>query len=256
MPPIPVHIDAPISPSRTKAAPPQAALAASDQATSSDPTSAQAYPAARPGAPAAPGPTPYLSRPQPAPTRTTDPSSAPHDLPPAPQPGAVPQPPTQPAPSTLPPPPHASLPSPAVPHQLHIPPPQQNLAPTATTDPTPRGRPGPGPTTLDLGPVSGAAPAPALHPPGYRQDAYAQELSPAARASLDEQQASEKRTSGIFGGLGDLPGSGGVGGGGALDGGAGAEEVWRKVKGWGSVAGEKAAEVHGEVWKWIDGSAK
>ena len=97
-----------------------------------------------------------------------------------------------------------------------------------------------------MGPVSSpmAAHEPqSVHAPGYQQNAYAQEMTPAQRSSLEEQ---EKRES-VVTGLG-LGGGGGGTIGGSADGG-GSESavesvgnVWNAVKGWASTAGEKLAE--------------
>lgn len=85
------------------------------------------------------------------------------------------------------------------------------------------------------------------HPTGYQQNLFAQELSPAQRASLDQQEETERRGS-FFAGL---PG-GNVGagaGGSASEGGDTAGNVWNTVKGWASAAGSKAAEVEADVWR-------
>ncbi|KAK4548586.1 hypothetical protein LTR36_009496 [Oleoguttula mirabilis] len=259
MPPIPVHIDDPITPQKAQGVTPQtsnlsAAASSASDATTTTPNQQVSYPAARPGQPAVPAPTPYIPRPQPQVTRTTPPSLG-ENGPPPPQPGVVPMPPSQQvtmtATSTLPPPPKAgeSLQQTSFTstlNQMHIPPPQQNYAPThSTTTATPATpRRSGGPTTLNLGPVI-STPASAEHPPGYQQNVYAQEMSPAQRASLDQ----ETRRESIAAQLGLVGETDGLGGG--SDGKAG--DMWNAAKGWLSTAGAKLVETEEQVWKRING---
>lgn len=244
MPPIPVHIEAPIAPAKAQGITPetqspQANTTTAETTTTSTLTYTQSYPAARPGQAAVPGPTSAVPKPQPVPTRTYNPAEQ-ADLPPPPQPGQAPQPNNtafQANATGIPPPPTASSTTTA-PAQTQWAPPQQNYAPTHTTDPaTPRAVRG-GPTTLDMGPVTSS---PAAHPPGYQQNVYAQELSPAQRASLDQQEAREKQSGNIFGDL-STPETGDT-----------AENVWNAVKSFGAKVGETAAKAHTEAWKLIDG---
>jgi hypothetical protein len=73
----------------------------------------------------------------------------------------------------------------------------------------------------------------------------AQEMSSAARASLDQQQEEQRRPSMVpnlnlnLGGAGD----------GAND---TAGNMWNAVKGWASAAGNSLAETEKEVWKRIN----
>ncbi|QIW95646.1 hypothetical protein AMS68_001164 [Peltaster fructicola] len=238
MPPIPVHIESPIAPKTDTAQPVTSQPADPVITTAIPPTSTQSYPAARPGAAAVPAPTSAIPKPQPQPTRTYNPAEQ-AGLPPQPQPGPVPNAGAfQANVTSIPPPPTAS-------NNAYVPPsvttapaqaqwsaPQQNYAPTHTTDASTPQR---GPTTINLGPVV----SPAAHPPGYQQDVYAQELTSQQRASLDQQEAREKQEQ-PFGVLSSQQGET-------------AENVWGAVKSWGSKAGEAAAKVHGEAWKWIDG---
>lgn len=134
------------------------------------------------------------------------------------------------------------------PPQMYISPPAQNHAPTHTTSTTntpPKA--GLGPTTLNFGAVSpvGGGIAPPSHPPGYQQNVMAQEMSSAARASLD---ATERRESlaGSFGlsgsGTSALPGTGGTNG------------IWDTVKGWGITASQTLAETEKKVWERVNKS--
>lgn len=247
MPPIPVHIEDPITPSKAQGitpqtAPPQPVTSQSvNAATTATPSSTQAYPAARPGAAAVPAPTSAIPKPPPQATRTYPAERS--DVPPPPQPGAAPQPNTiasQANATGNPPPPTTSNTSaipPAVtsaPDQTQWAAPQQNYTPTHATDSSTPQRARTGPTTVNLGPVA----SPAAHPAGYQQNVYAQELTSQQRASLDQQEEREKQEQ-PFGVLSPQ--------------GQTAENVWDTVKTWGSKAGEVAAKAHSEAWKILDG---
>ncbi|KAK5122262.1 hypothetical protein LTR85_004172 [Meristemomyces frigidus] len=259
MPPIPVHIDDPITPQKAQGVTPQTAdlpaqPSGGSNATTTAPSLPAAYPAARPGQAAAPAPTPYIPRPQPEATRTTQ-ASLGENGPPPPQPGAVPIAPSQQVPMTAtsapPPPPKAgesvqqtSFTSTL--NQMHIPPPQQNYALTYSTNTAPATpRRSGGPTTLNLGPVN-STPASAEHPPGYQQNVYAQEMSPAQRASLDQETRRESIAAqlGLTGGEKDGLSVGGEGK---------AGDMWNAAKGWLSTAGAKLVETEEQVWKRING---
>ncbi|CAK4033922.1 Hypothetical predicted protein [Lecanosticta acicola] len=241
MPPIQVHIDDPITPKKEAEAPVQQSP----------------YPAARPGAPAVPAPTPYVPNPQsqPQPTRTT-PATSNHG-PPPPQPGAVPvapasqqqqQIPMTAPPSNLPSPPKAGErppPTTTMPAQMGVPPPTQQANVRGTSAYSPPERAG-GPTTVNFGAAPQPIPAAASHPPGYQQDTNAQEMSSAARASLDAQERKDG-----MGGFGGNFGGGSSSGGGGLGGGDGAGDMWTAVKGWVGKAGETLAETEREVWRRI-----
>lgn len=266
MPPIPVHIDDPITPVKADGATPKTSEQLplpQNNATTTTQNDSPAYPPARPGAAAVPAPTPYLPRPQPQPSRTTQPSVA-QIAPPPPQPGAVPIPPSQQAyntaSSTLPPPPRAgeSLHQRQVsmPNQTSIPSPQQNFAPTHSTTsymPSPSRQQGSGgPTTLNMGPVTAHHEPQSAHPPGYQQNAYAQEMSPAQRSSLEEQERRESIVAGLGfgGGGGSASAASPVGGDGGED---SLGNMWNAVKGWANTAGEKLAETEESVWRRING---
>jgi hypothetical protein len=262
MPPIPVHIDEPITPSKPQGITSQTTQPDPTKTTSADAgvttTAASgpppAYPQAQPAHPAVPGATPFA---QPTPTRT---SQSPQDaVPPPPQPGAVPSPLAQSTPtSSLPPPPRAggqqgSAFTSAL-NAMHAPPPQINLAPTHSTDPSTPHRQQPA-TTVNLGPVQPPPSMAASHPTGYQQNLFAQEMSPAQRASLDQQEATERRGS-MFSGLpGGPSGSANNNGGGVIgdDASQTAGNVWNTVKGWASAAGSKVAEAEAAAWKTIEG---
>lgn len=245
MPPIPVHIEDPITPKKADGVTPQTqpnpsvtTAAAPVITTPISSPSTRRYAPAQPGQPAVPAPTGAAYRPNPPPTATYQPAG--QSGPPAPQPGAVPIAPQQANPTGIPPPPTASnaaVPVTAPPPQAQWSSPQQNYAPSHSTDPTtPQQRAGP--TTLNLGPVTGS---PASHPQGYQQNVYAQELNPAQRASLDQQRQREQQDVGILGNFSSPQTT------------EKAESMWNAVKGFGNTAGQKLAQAHGEAWKWIDG---
>jgi hypothetical protein len=263
MPPIPIHIGEPITPSKPQAVTPQTTQLDPTKTTSADAgitTAASgpppAHPQAQPAAPAVPGATPFA---QPTPTRATQ--CVPQDaVPPPPQPGAVPSPLVQSTPTTsnLPPPPRAGQGSAFTTalNAMHAPPPQINYATTKSTDPsTPHRQPSQPATTLNLGAVQPPPSMPASHPTGYQQNLFAQEMSPAQRASLDQQEAVERRGS-LFAGLpGGPSGSASGGGGGVIgeDASRTAGNMWNAAKGWASAAGSKVAEVEAAAWKKIEG---
>lgn len=246
MPPIPVHIDDPITPAKPQGVTPQTA---EQPATAPQPgiitttahSQPSAYPSARPGAAAVPAPTPYIPNPPPEPTRT---SHQQQNGPAPPQPGAVPLPPGQQAAisasSTLPAPPkpgealqqrQAGMPS-----QVSIPPPQQNYAPTHSTTYAPLPASG-GPTTVELGPVASPHEPQSQYPPGYHQNVHAQEMSSAQRSSLEDQERRES----VFANVGGDSANETAG------------NMWSTVKGWASAAGGKLAEVEESAWKQING---
>ena len=257
MPPIPVHIDEPITPSKAQGVTQKTPQPDPTKTTSADAgvTTAAAggpppaYPRAQPAAAPVPGAPPFAP---PTPTRTTQ---SPQDaVPPPPQPGAVPTPSAQPT-SSLPPPPRAGQGSAftSALNAMHAPPPQINLAPTHSTDPSTPTRQYQPATTVNLGPVNPPPSVSASHPTGYQQNLFAQEMSPAQRASLDQQEESERRGS-MFAGL---PGgqSGGAGGNGVIgeDASQTAGNMWNAMKGWASAAGSKVAEAEAAAWKKIEG---
>lgn len=174
-----------------------------------------------------------------------------------------------------------------MPPQLSIPPPPTNLAPTHSTSHASPTSPMKPQTTIPLGAVppppssqyaAPAAPGMSLsprhsveHPHGYVQNPYAAELSAAQRASLEAQENAERRhrsrgsiTSLL--GVGDsgaaagseFGGSGAGGAGGEGGGGGGGENgagggVWSTVKGFASVAGQKAVEMEEAAWRRVNG---
>lgn len=259
MPPIPINIDEPITPSKSQGVTPQTAQPDPTKTTSANAgviTAAAAgpppaYPKAQPAAPPIPGATPFA---QPTPTRTTQTSQ--DAGPPPPQPGAVPTPSAQPS-STLPPPPRAGQGSAFTDtlNAMHAPPPQINLAPTHSTDPSTPTRQYQPATTVNLGPVNPPPSVSASHPAGYVQNTFAQEMSPAQRASLDQQEAADRRGS-MFAGLPGGPSGSASGSGGRVmgeDASQTAGNVWNAVKGWASAAGNKVAEAEAAAWKKIEG---
>jgi hypothetical protein len=119
---------------------------------------------------------------------------------------------------------------------MGIPPPQQNYTPTHSTSAhAPSTASYPQQTTLNLGPLSSP-------PAGYHQNSYAQEISSAQRASLEQHEQREGYAPGL-----------GLGAGSSSAGNDTAGNVWNAVKGWANVAGTKLAETEEEVWKRING---
>jgi hypothetical protein len=285
MPPIPVHIDDPITPQKAKGVTPQTPGSAGSSAHSGTTTTQeqrqpQAYPPARPGAVAGPAPTPYILSPQPIPSRTV-PASALQDGPPPPQPGAVPVPPGQlavsstlPPASGLPPPPKAgeTVKQPQTtpyspPPQMSVPPPQRNYAPTHSTStsisslqsPRTPNRNVSGRTTYNFGAVPDGAGhhrrVSSEHPPGYQQNIYAQEMTPEQRASLDQETRRESFVD-KFGLGGDGDGRGGSPGGlGGGDMGETVGKAWEGAKGLLSAAGKQLADAEEKAWRWANGKS-
>lgn len=265
MAPIPVHIEDPISPTQgrrqdvqpqtqTQLDPSTTTPAYNPATTTAASTASQASQPARPGAAAVPGPTAAVTRPFPPATRTV--ALPQDDTPPAPRPGDAPSLANATAfqsNATSAAPPKASnassQPVTVAPAQAQYSPPEQNLMPTHSTDPTAAARSGP--TSLNMGPV--LAPA-AQHPPGYVQNAYAQELNPAQRASLEVQQQQEKQAEGFAGGLltGHVRTASSTSGAGA---GEAMGETWDAVRSGLDTAGKRASqmytEAHDAVWSYI-----
>ncbi|KAK0272933.1 hypothetical protein LTR91_001306 [Friedmanniomyces endolithicus] len=310
MPPIPVHIDDPITPTRPQGITPQTAAhehvvpsPATYVATTTTAAAARqsGYPAARPAV-AVPAPTPYIPIPQTAATRTTS-SLQNENIPPPPQPGAVPVPfqqPQQQASSGLPPPPRAgetaktrqgSAFTGAL-NNMYTPPPpaaaqhlQQNYAPTHSTSTTAASLPTTpqraGPTTLNYGPVASPLAGSGYRDTGpdtrrvsaeeqgggrggYVQNVYAQEMSSAQRASLEEEVRRESFVDklglgGVVGGGaghsvgGGSGGFGGTGREGEERGGEGLNGAWDAARGWFGKAASSIAEGEQEVWRRING---
>ena len=112
------------------------------------------------------------------------------------------------------------------------------------------------------------SPVAAPSPSGYQQNAYAQDMSPAQRASLDQEDRKgnivqslglDKLASGLTGGGGSGGGHGGggsLGGSGSGEGSVGetASQAWETAKGWVGALGKKAAETEEQVWKRINGN--
>lgn len=260
MPPIPIYSDAPITPTQAKGVTPQTAFeptSTTNPPATTTQDSSSAYPAAQPGAAAVPAPTGTVPTLRAPPTRTVPSAGQAQNGPPPPQPGAVPTPPTQAMSTTNTPPPQAGStpfqfpPVTTTPPQMFIPPPPTNAARRHSTQLSTPSSTRTGPTTIPLGVVN-LPPSPhviAESPGGYVQNAYAQEMSAAQRASLEAQEAAERNVrrgslQHIFAGArndGDLPAT------------AGEDGVWGAVRGWASGVGKKAVELEGSVWKRVNG---
>ncbi|KAL1297150.1 hypothetical protein AAFC00_004726 [Neodothiora populina] len=286
MPPIPIYTDAPITPTKANGVTPQTAgtnnnslgSALAGQTVTNGTTQPISYPAAQPGATAAgPAPTGYAARPAaapgPHPTATRTIPVAENNGPAAPQPAARPLPPNGGGVATMtstsaaaaiaaaaagPPPPPAPSHVTSLPPQMDVPPPATNYAPThSTSTATATTSSAAAPTTAttyNFGPVaprptsqySAAEPAQS-HPPGYVQDPFSQEMSAAQRASLEAQEA-------VDGGRGRNSFSALIGGDDGLGrGDEGVGGVWGAVKGFASVAGQKAVELEDSAWKRVNG---
>merc|ERR1712000_81225 len=235
MPAIPVYTASPLNAATADGQTPQTAQPgeqpsqqpASASATTTSTPVQSGYPAPQPGArptqPPPPAPTGLAQDQtsfQPTPTQ-----SLPVDGPPPPQPGAAPVPPT----SHLPPPPKVGEklqhPPPttasALPPQMSYPAPTSQYAAGKSTT-TAHLPPGPTPTSLYAGGGD--------HPPGYRQDVHASDMSSAQRAA---HEASVRDNSNVFE-TGDDEG------------------VWGTMKKWGTTVGNNLAAAENEVWKRIN----
>jgi len=235
MPPIPIYTDAPITAAAKadgvtpQTAPPPTRTTQEQPVTTTSTTSTNAYPPARPGAAAVPGPTPSIPRPQPPPTTTTTSAT---NGPPPPQPGAVPM---APHPSNNPTA-HPAAPSTSMPlpPQLSIPTPNTNAAPTSSTATAVPPRQLPAAHRLSL----------STHPPGYQQDQYASELSAAQRASLEASEARDRPQRNSISGI--LGGDDGDGFGNPS---SPSGRAWGAVKGALGSAGQGLAKWEEGVWK-------
>ncbi|CAN8097068.1 unnamed protein product [Discula destructiva] len=248
MPPIPIYSHSPINTAaKADGASPQTAEKGLDTKNPSGPppttTQNSSYPAAQPGAPAAPAPTgnssvqqPHYAPPTPEPTRT-QPLEPQNPAPP--QPNAFPVPygyldgagAPQATPTGLPPPPKAGesslrSPPPAAtqpttpaayyPPQMSIPAP-----PAAASQSAQRGTA----TTVSFGQA-----------PGYQQNPHAGELDRyqrAAQEALERDERDQARRA-------------------SLSEAAGVDGVWGSVKGAMAAAGEKIAAAEEQVWKRIN----
>lgn len=253
---IQVHTQEPISPAKASGVSPQTTdkpVGGISQTASTTTTASYGYPPAKPGAVV------------PTPTATSKSTN----IPPAPQPGTapVPPPPTTTTKPGLPPPPKAGEkpmppeyyapvhPTPTKPQPY---PPQMAQPPLGSY---PNGIP-PGSTTsttepsfplsalpIKLPEASAGSPTRASleHPPGYVQNPYAADMTPAQRLSAPQQE-NESETSPSLGFTDNAKG---------VHAGFGEEEsVWSMATKWAKKKGEQASELHGQVWEKIDELSK
>ena len=138
-----------------------------------------------------------------------------------------------------------------------MPAPGMNYAPTHSTSTLPPPPTG-GATTVNLGPVTPAAPLgvpTAPHQQQYVQDTSAQEMSAAQRVTLEEQERREGVFANVNLGVGGDKTGGVIGtceGEGVVVGET-VGSAWSAVKSFVGTAGEKLAEVEEEAWKRING---
>lgn len=235
MAPIPVYTASPINAAKPSGVTPKTAESGvggeggQHRETSEAGSTAQAYPAAQPGAtPSLPQETgaPQANNALPTPTRSTSILSS---DPPPPQPGAVPVPLGQAVPSTLPPPPKAgesaksqqAAPVTTMPAQMGYQPPQAPLpiqGRSSTAPHTTAAVAGPTPTS-----VQGQYPQAGYSPPagGYQQDVNAAGYSQYQRSAAAYEDQGEA-------------------------------SVWDTAKKWAASAGESLAAAENEVWKRIN----
>lgn len=246
MPPIPIHSSDPISPAKAKNAPQLSSQAQDGVAHSAN------HLTAKPG--------------QSVPTPTKTVTARYTDGPAAPRPGAAPIPahPGTTAKASLPPPTWAretSLPAEAYKSPtrqttaIHYPlqavysvdelqkagVPSESVTATSTQSSfTPQ-------TTL---PKTGAsrAPAPNLeHPPGYVQDKHATEMTPEQRRAAEQESTHLTESSPIL----EMPGS--VHAETSNDSSLTAAGIWEGAKTLATQVGQKAEQLHGDIWNRVDG---
>ncbi|KAI9753688.1 MAG: hypothetical protein M4579_005040 [Chaenotheca gracillima] len=287
----------PTNPHAGPGAPPakaeQSTTSASESGNSSYPAARPgAAPGPAPTSSAARGQDPVVRAPIPSATRTQAAPEPQQNQPPAPQPGAFPVPNQVPA-TTTSAAPSSNLPPPPKPGQAAtaraqgVPPStveptgtpqafssakvsegapsaspvsfqQSQTSRTSTTTTQPPSSyqpavslPGPGPTPTTGGPQS------LEHPPGYVQNPYAAELTPAQRLAAEQDRSNLSRLGDYAGGASSGAGVGGgplhSAGGGLADTGEGeGEGIWDTAKKWAKTAGEKVSEAEQEVWKRIN----
>ena len=185
------------------------------------------YPPAQPGAAAMPAPTSTASQ-RFTPLQPTPTTKSGLEGPPAPQPGAVP---TLPK-SYIPPPPKVGEnyqpPPQPYPAQMAIPPPTMPVgAPPTSTTSTSTAPSFAHPVALPSGQESRQS---IEHPPGYKQDTYASEMT------SDQRRAQETNNSSSLGG-------------GTAD---ENEGIFAMAKQWVQTAGTKIAQSEAEVWRKIN----
>ncbi len=253
---IQVHTQEPISPAKASGVSLQTAdkpVGSISQTASTTTAASYGYPPAKPGAAvptptttskstySPPAPQPGTAPVPPPPTITTKPS-----LPPPPKAGEKPMPPEyyapghstptkpQPYPAQMAQPPLGSYPN-------GIPP----VSTTSTTEPSfPLSAP-----PINLPAVSAGSPTRASleHPPGYVQNPYASDMTPAQRLAAPQPE-NESETSPSLGFTDNTQGN---------HAGFGEEEsVWSMATKWAKKKGEQASELHGQVWEKIDELSK
>lgn len=248
---IPIHTSDPINPAKATAVTPQTSSSSSHlQSSSSQPTASttasHGYPTARPG--------------QGVPTPTKTAKLASGSAPAPPQPGAVPEPapPAVTARAVLPPPPKAGerpLPPEAyvVRHSTTAPPvtvppppypaqmsqtlsdnPAYGVPPSSTTSTTTRPSFASNPDlSHHLPPKSSLE-----HPPGYVQNQHATDLTAEQRSAIEQEEAMNRSHAGPL--LGET-GSGTATG------------MWESAKVFAGQVGQKAGELHTDIWDKING---
>ena len=251
-----VHTQEPINPAKASGVSPQTAdkpAGSNSQTALTTTATSYGYLSAKPGAAV------------PTPTAISESTYSP----PAPQPGTVPvpRPPTTTAKPSLPPPPKAGEkpmppeyytpvhPTPTKPQPY---PPQMAQPPLGSY---PNGIP-PGSTTsstepsfplsappINLPVASAGSPTRASleHPPGYIQNPFASDMTPAQRLAAAQREG-DSETSPSLGFTDNAKGN---------HAGFGEEEsVWSIASKWAKKKGEQASELHGQVWEKIDELSK
>ena len=87
------------------------------------------------------------------------------------------------------------------------------------------------------------------HPPGYVQNRHATDMTAEQRLAAQKEEASNRsRQESVLG----YAGPGGGGGGGLNNGGDTAAGIWEGAKSLAGQVGQKAGELHGEIWDRIN----
>ena len=251
------HTQDPISPANTEGVTPKTAYKpkGTSQPAETTVTEAHNYPLAQPGAAA------------PTPTRTSALSFT-HG-PPPPQPGAVATsaPPLPTAKTSLPPPPKAGekpmppehyAPAQAVPTHSQPYPPQMahpplgpspsGMLPRSTTSTTTQPSFTPSAPSAELSASTESPSRLSLeHPPGYVQNQYASDMTPAQRLAAVRQEKQSDTVPSLGYTNSNASGSAGYGE---------REGVWDMATRWAKKKGEQASELHGQVWERIDDFSK
>ena len=250
-----MHTQEPISPAKASGVSLQTAdrpVGNVSQTASTTTTAFYGYPSAKPGA-AVPTPTATLKStygppaPQPgtAPAPAASTTIAKPSLPPPPKAGEKPMPleyyaPVHPTPTTVPPYPPQMAQSPLGSYPSGVPPGSTTFF-AEPLFPHPAA-----PITLPAASAGSPARASLEHPPGYIQNPYASDMTPAQRLAA-AQQENDSNTSPSLGFTDNAKSNAGF---------VEEESAWSMASKWAKKKGEQASELHGQVWEKIDELSK